>query len=317
MSVFSPKIIAVALNPSIDRGIEVRNFTIGAHQQGQLLYRRPAGKAVNLARTLGRLNIPCMLIGFVGKQQQEYFERYTNNDYVSCQLFGVEGKTRENITIIDPVTRIETHIRDKGSEITLADINKLRKKLALLAKPDTIVVFSGSVPPGMSNEDFFEMIQICQMNNARICVDSGGTILKICEPLGLWMIKPNREELIEMMGLKKPVEESQLIDAGRKMKSHVGISLVSLGSEGALLFSPDGDFRGRLIIKPEKIKNTVGAGDAMLAGFIAGIIAGKSITDTFAQSLATATASTLTRLPSNVRLPVMQKLLSRVQINPI
>jgi 1-phosphofructokinase family hexose kinase len=308
--------IAVSLNPSIDRGIEVPNFTIGAHQQGRHLFRRPAGKGVNLARTLGALHIPTMLIGFIGKRQQEYFERYINNDFVSCQLFAAEGKTRENITILDPENKVETHIRDQGFEITLADINKLRKKLALLAKPDTIVAFSGSLPPGMNTEDFLELVQICQIQEAHVCVDCSGSALKACLPLGLWMIKPNREELGELLG-REIGDEAQIVTAGEELKKRITVALISLGAEGACLFSPQGNFRGKIDIDPAKIKNTVGAGDAMLAGFLAGIAKGKDARDCFAFALATATASTLSRVPGDIRLETLNKLFSRVKIHEL
>jgi len=316
MPIFTPKIIAVALNPSIDRGIEVQNFTIGAHQQGQHLFRRPAGKAVNVARTLGKLKVPTMLIGFIGKGQQEYFERYTNNDFVSCQLFATEGKTRENITILDPVNNVETHIRDRGFEIALADLNKLKKKLALLANSETIVAFSGSLPPGISTEDFLELIHICLINEARVCVDCSGNVLKACKPLGLWMIKPNLSELAEMLD-RDLTETARIIEAGREMKNHVAINLVTLGREGAFLFSDAGDFQGRILIDPKVIKNTVGAGDAMLAGFLAGIATQKSIPNSFALGLSTATAATLSRTPGDVRLKIVDKLLPKVKIVPI
>jgi 1-phosphofructokinase family hexose kinase len=313
MSIYSPNIIAVSLNPSIDKGLEVPDFKIGAHQRGRRLYRRPGGKAINLARTLGKLKIPTMLIGFIGKAQQDYFEHYVNSDWVSCQLFANSGKTRENITIIDPVNRVETHIRDVGFEVSPTDINRMRKKLALLAKPDTLVAFSGSLPPGLSIEDFLELVQICEMNKARVVVDCSGKVLKACEPLGLWMIKPNTEELAELTG-QTAVTAEDIIAAGRRLKEKISVVLASAGQEGAYLFTDACDLRGKLTVDPAEVKNTVGAGDAMLAGYMAGVVLGKNAEECLADALATAAASITAKAPGEIKLETMETIRLRAEI---
>jgi 1-phosphofructokinase len=316
MSIYSPNIVAVSLNPSIDRGLEVPDFKIGAHQRGRRLFRRPAGKAVNLARTLGKLKIPTMLIGFVGKAHQDYFERYVNGDWISCQLFVTAGRTRENITIIDPVNRIETHIRDVGFEVSPTDINRMRKKLALLARPDTLVAFSGSLPPGLNVEDFLELVQICEMNNARVVVDCSGKVLKACEPLGLWMIKPNVEELAELTG-RTAVTPEDIVAAGRELKKKVSVVLVSAGSEGAYLFTESIDLRGVLKVDASEVKNTVGAGDAMLAGYLAGVTMGKRPAECLADALATAAATITARAPGRFKAQTMETLRLRAEIHTL
>ena len=316
MAIFTPKIIAVSLNPSIDRGIEVANFTVGSHQQGKRLFRRPAGKAVNLARTLGALKIPTMLIGFIGAEQQEYFENYATSDHVSCQLFAVEGKTRENITILDPKSRIETHIRDQGFEVKLADINKLSKKLALLAKPDTIIAFSGSLPPGLDDERFLELIQICKIQEAKVCVDCSGEILTACKPMGLWLIKPNRQELGEMLETTIDTDQ-QIIEAGNQSTKYTDKTLISLGERGAYLFSKDSTLKGHIELDQSQIENTVGAGDAMLAGFLAAVTENKNEEECFISALATASASILTCVPGDVDTKTITKLAAKAKIEKL
>jgi len=316
MSVFTPKIISVSLNPCIDRGIEVPNFTIGAHQVGAQVFRRPAGKAVNLACALGILKIPTMIVGFIGKGQQEYFERYLNRDPVACQLFPVPGRTRENITIFDPVSNVETHIRERGYEVTPADVGKLRKKLAILCRKDTLVAFSGSLPPGLSPEDFIELVQICQMNEARVCIDASGAVLRACRPLGCWMIKPNLSELSEM--LEADVRDpDQIITAGRNLKGTVSITVVTVGKEGAYLFSDSLGLRGQVALDPKEVKNTVGCGDALLAGFLASVVEGKSLNDAFAFSLAAATAAAVSITPGTFLPRDIERFLAQAQIQPL
>jgi len=316
MSLHTPKVIAVSLNPSVDRGIEVPGFAIGAHQVGRQLFRRPAGKAVNLAHALGTLDVPPLLSGFIGKGQQGYFERDLTHERVACQLFPVRGRTRENITIFDPVNKLETHIRDRGFEVTSADVDRLRKELAVQCRKGMYVVFSGSLPPGLAVEDFIELAQICQMNGANVCVDASGAVLRACRPLGLWLIKPNNDELAEM--LEKPAQnDSEIIAAGSELRKSVGLTLVTVGKEGAFLFSESICLRGRVSVDPSEVKNTVGCGDAMLAGFVAGITSGKDIKESLAYSLATATASAVSLTPSGIAKSDITRFLARAEISEL
>ncbi|MFA5865914.1 MAG: 1-phosphofructokinase family hexose kinase [Phycisphaerae bacterium] len=310
-----PKIIAVSLNPSIDRGIEVPGLTIGAHQVGRQLFRRPAGKAANLTHTLGILKVPTLIVGFVGKGQQDYFEQYLNSEHVSCQFFPVWGQTRENITLFDPASQIETHIRDRGFEVSSVDINHLKQNLAQFCRKDVFVVFNGSLPPGLSVEDFVGLVQICQTKGARVCVDSSGQVLRACRPLGVWMIKPNVAELSEM--LETPLENpTQIIVAGNELKKNIPVVAVTMGKDGACLFSGTENFEGRINLDPNEIKNTVGCGDAFLAGFLAGVTAGKNFKESFAQALTVATAAAISLTPGEVSLADIDHFFPLAEIFP-
>ncbi len=312
----STKIISVALNPAIDRGIEVPNFKIGAHIPGRQLFRRAAGKAVNLSRVLSTLEVPSMLLGFVGKNQQKYFESSLKSKYLSCQLFAVEGNTRENITLVDPVNKVETHIRDRGFEVTKADLNRLKKKLSLVCKEETIVAFSGSLPLGMDEVNFLELIQICQINGAKVCVDSAGYVLRACKPMKPWLIKPNIDELAEMLEteINSPEQAIEMKDA---IREYVSIAIITAGAEGALLITKEQIIRGKVTVDASEIKNTVGCGDAMLAGFLKGITDNNNLEDSFAYALAVATSAAVSITPADISADDIERFLKRVQITSI
>lgn len=318
MSKHQSKILAVALNPCIDRGLEVPDLRIGGHQVCRQLFRRAAGKATNLARVLNALKVPTTITGFVGRAQQEYFERQLSGDYLSCQLFAVEGRTRENITIVDPVNNVETHLRDQGFEVTSADMSKLRKKLALICQKDMVVCFSGSLPPGLDLEQFVELVEICQMQGARVCVDSSGKVLRACKPLHLYAIKPNFDELSEMLG-ENVTGEEQIIPAAEKLAESIDIVLISCGREGGYVFSSaDGVcLRGKVSVDPKEIRNTVGCGDALLAGFIAEIVAGEDLANSYRHALAVATAAAVSLAPGEVHDRDIERFLEIVEITTI
>ncbi len=317
MSETTIKIIEVALNPAIDRGIEVPDFKVGAHIMGRQLFRRAAGKAVNVARVLSTLEVPSMLLGFVGKGQQKYFESSLKSKFLSCQLFAVEGQTRENITLVDPVNRIDTHIRDRGFEVSKADLSKLKKKLSLVCREDSIVAFSGSLPAGMDEMNFLELVQICMMNKAKVCIDSGGSVLRVCKQMKPWLIKPNIEELSDMLEVEI-VSPDDVAKFTREIRGFVSIAIITAGADGAWMVSQEQILRGRVKnVDTNDVKNTVGCGDAMLAGFLTGVSRGYELNDSFAYALAVATASAVSVIPADISKNDMDNFLSNVDISKI
>lgn len=309
-----PKVIVVALNPSIDRGLEVPNLVLGAHQTARLLFRRPAGKPVNLAHTLGALGkIPTVIIGFIGRGEQDDFEHHLTEAGVECQFLPVAGRTRENITLVDPVRRMETHLRDRGFDVSSAEVSALKRRLADACSAEAIVVFNGSLPPGLAVGDFVELVGICRRGGARVAIDVGGPALRACRSVGVWLIKPNAEELSEMLETRLETAED-IVRAGPILRQGVETALVSAGAKGAFLFSPAGDFQGYVPLDPADVRNTVGCGDALLAGFLIATIAGKSAPDALGYALATATAAAVAVTPGELDRSAVERFLPLVRI---
>ncbi len=323
-----PPIVAVALNASFDRVLQVPDLTPGAHVQGRLVSIQPAGKGVNVARLLGLLGTPCILTGFVGEGDGGRFERSFAGSPVRVEMFEGRGATRENITLIDPARGTETHIRDAGFPLAADDLSRLERQLESLVAPDAYVVFAGSLPPGMEPEAFARLIGLCQDRGARVAVDSSGPGLEAIrqvspfdfaqgglgkvEARGLWLIKPNREELAELARLLRGGSPSQgerggsphpprdnairsdadLRAVAAPLLEHIDVVAVTLGADGACLFTRKGAWRARLRYAGRKVVKTVGAGDAFLAGFIHSHAAGRPASDCLRYAVACGTAST-------------------------
>ncbi len=258
------------MNPAIDRVLEVPRLTIGAHQVARLLTCYPGGKAVNLAKGLSLLGVPCVLTGFVGRDEYEYFARDVAGYQICMDMLPVAGLTRQNITLVDPIARNETHLRDQGFTVSAGELDTLRRKLAGLVGPGAIVVFSGSLPPGVSLEAFADLLAICRRAGAQLAIDVSGPALATAVGAGCRLIKPNRQELEELIGRNVHTPQ-ELIAAGLDLAAKVELVLVSCGAEGAYLFTRKSAHRGRCQVAPDRIVNTVGCGDALLAGFLAGL----------------------------------------------
>lgn len=284
-------VITINLNTAVDRVIEVPGLSIGAHAKGRQLSRFPAGKAINVSRALARINCDSVATGFVGQGESLQFEQFLKNTgpgRIICQLLAVRGQTRENITLIDPVGHTDTHIRDEGFEITDADFHRMMSKLGLLARPNAIMVFSGSLPRGMDVPKLNMLLMMAMSGGAKVVLDTGGDILAQLVGLDpneppspdapapepednpLWLVKPNRLELAQMMGKKDLETDDEIVQAGLLLAQRVRCVVVTLGSQGAWLIQGKDAWRGTVNIDQNRIVNTVGCGDSMIAGLLDG-----------------------------------------------
>lgn len=290
------------MNTAIDRILEVRDFTVGAHQRGRLLVRVPAGKGVNVSRTLSALGVSSVATGFVGEEQLEDYERSFEDTLVKAQFLAVDGTTRENITLIDPATGVETHIRDQGVTPTPGDLERLRSKLNRLSRPDNLIVFGGSLPPKVSVDYVRGLVDMVQRKGAHAAVDGPGELLHAVRGEKLWLIAPNVDELVAMMGFEgdrgdQAPSDDELFDIGRRLARTMQAVMVTCGAAGGYLFLGEVVMRGRIDMHHLEVKSTVGCGDALLAAYIAGCKEGKDAHDAYELALAVASASVVHSTP--------------------
>lgn len=312
-----PPIIAVSLNTAIDRALEVSGLEVGGHVRGRLVSIQPAGKAVNVARFLGTLGTPCILTGFVGEGDRARFARSFAKTAVHVEVFEGHGPTRENITLIDPSGGIETHIRDVGFELSEDDLKRMRKKLGILAVRRAYVLFAGSLPPGMDAKMFERLVAVCRDRTAYIAIDSSGPGLDAVRRGGpLWLVKPNREELAELTG--RPVETVlQMRQAAEALLERIELVVVTLGPEGACLFTRAGAWRATPHLDPAEIVNTVGCGDALLAGFVHTHARGGSPEECLRRGVAVGSAAALKARTGDVDPETVERLYATVEVAPV
>ncbi len=286
------RIIAVALNPAIDRVIEVPHLAIGAHQVARLLTRNPAGKAVNLAKGLALLGVPSILTGLVGEGEIDYYARDAAAYGIPMQMLPVTGHTRENITLIDPVGRTETHLRDRGFVVRPDELGNLRRRLIELAGPDATFVFGGALPQGITPEEVADLLKICRGTGSRLAVDASGPALSAAVDIRPWLIKPNRQEFQDLLGRNLPTT-ADLLAAGKDLAHRIDLTLLSCGEDGAYLFAADAAWHGRCDVPAHRIASTVGCGDALLAGLLASLHRGLDLPGALKLAVAAAAATAL------------------------
>lgn len=297
----SSPVVTVTLNPCVDRVLEAPRFSVGASVRGKVVARYPAGKGVIVSRVLATLGTRSIATGLIGREELNYFERFLEregNGRIITQFLVVRGETRENITVVDPVEDTETHLREIGFDVQPEDVLRISSKVRLLGRRDSLIVFSGSIPPGVEPETYVEIVRSCRARGARVIVDSNGAALKAFRGERLWMLKINADELGAFAKVD-PTDETALADAARALRDRdegrIEHVVVTFGAEGALLLTSDTELRGRVSVHPGRIASTVGCGDALLAGLIHGGLADSGWEHAFREGLAAATANALSQ----------------------
>lgn len=316
-SVSTADIVVVTLNPTFDLVLEVPGFKMGSHQHGRQLQLMPAGKGMNVSRTLDALGVGSIITGFVGQHSLAEFEQALLNTRITGQFFAVPGHTRQNITILDPAASTDTHIRQDGPEITEHDLQRIGAKLTLLAEEGTIVVFAGSLPPGVSSEDFTRLLQICSQEGAKVVVDTSGQALTAAAEHDLWLVKPNRQEFAELT-VSPAQTVPEIAKSARQLTHLIPNLLISLAEQGAVLITTDLALHA-VMDSPgtDSLANTVGSGDSLLGAFLAGLIRSKDYELSLSRAVAVSWAACQTSTPAIFDPELAQSMLNRVRLEHI
>jgi len=286
----SPAVAVIGPSPAIDRRIAITGFAAGTLNRVSREENHAGGKAVNVAACLADLGVPVALTGLLGSDNAEVFERLFASKRIRDRCVRFPGRTRSNIKIVSgdlpqvQVTEINFPACFPGQGY-LAGVE--RAVDALLADCSCFVL-AGSLPAGIAATYYAELIARLQAAGKRVALDSSGAALRHGVAARPWLIKPNLAELEELVEQRLPDTAAAAAAARRLVADGIERVVVSLGDRGALFVTAGCCL---LAIPPPTIVNsTVGAGDALLAGQIAGWMRGCSLADSARLAIACATA---------------------------
>lgn len=287
----TPRLAVVSLHSGIDRAVEARGLESGKTLAARFVSEIPSGKGANVARALGELGVAVNLLGLVGEDRAAQFAASFAGSPVVCRLTALPIRTRVNTTIIDPESGAVTHLRESSSPVEADDFQAFGRRLLGDLDGAEWVAFSGSVPPGVEPAAFAALVAAARDRRARVAVDSSGPALARAVATGIDLIKPNREELEEL--LARPVrDDEEILLAGKELVSrHPRLEvLASDGEKGAWLVTREGAWHAAAA-RPQSVRKAVGAGDALLAGFLAARLDGAPPDRSLARAVAVALAS--------------------------
>ncbi len=286
-------IYTVTFNPSLDYIVTVKNFTTGATNRTADEKIFAGGKGINVSMVLKNLGQKTtafgFLAGFTGERVQALLEE---KGICTDFIFVTEGMSRINVklrSVNEEEEQEETEINGQGPLIETTDIEQLYQKLDDL-KADDILVLAGSIPNTMPSSIYMDILQYLSGRGIKIVVDATGELLKKVLPYHPFLVKPNHHELGELFGVELKTK-SDIIFYARKLKEQGATNvLVSMAGDGAVLVDENGVVHEAKAPKGI-VKNSVGAGDSMVAGFLAGYLEKKNYADAFYMGLCTGSAS--------------------------
>lgn len=261
-------IYTVTFNPAIDYVVELVSFNIGEINRTTREYMNLGGKGVNVSRVLTNLEVPNVALGFVagftGDALRNGLERMgVKTDFISLE----EGNTRINVNIKGVE---ETDINARGPEIPNSAIDELFKKLDNLQSGDTLVL-AGSIPTSLPNDMYEKIMERLYGKGIRFVVDATRDLLVKSLKYEPFLIKPNNHELGEIFGLELTTDNEIIYYARELKKQGAKNVLISMAGDGAILVD-ENDVAHKIGTPKGKVKNSVGAGDSMVAGFCAGYL---------------------------------------------
>lgn len=259
-------VTTISLNPAIDETVIINNFSIGKVNRANTGERHAGGKGVNVATFLSDYGIDVIACGFLGKQNDAIFHTHFKNKNISDAFIRIEGHTRSDLKIVDPLSNTTTDINYPGAIPNNENLQNLFNSLELLCQKSTAVVLSGSLPPNTSTKIYNKLIQICKLHNAITLLDTTGEALFNAIEAAPTIIKPNIYEFEELFSTKFETYKEIIQKSLWLLSKGILQVVVSLGRQGALFINSQ---NCTLAIPPKvKVRSTVGAGDAMVAGII-------------------------------------------------
>lgn len=305
-------ISALSLNPSFDKTVEVDSMRIGHLNRVKSSRTDPGGKGTNVAIVLHRLGIPVRCLGLAGEDGVAQYERMLGELGVPHGFLHIPGAVRTNLKVVSLDGQEVTEINEPGPAVDEKRLKAFLKLVKDNCRGDEMLILTGSLPPGCGTDTYARLMRLLPIP----CVlDTTRKTLTDSLEASPFLVKPNRVELEEVIGRRLPTLAEirraalQLIDAGARNV------LVSLGGEGAMLVNPSGALYSPGL--KVKVSSTVGAGDALTAGFVAGFAQTGDFREALRRGMAAGAASVMTDGTQLIRLEDYETLLDRVEIQEV
>lgn len=308
-------ITTVTLNVSIDKAYKIK----GCVESGKVIRvlecnNTAGGKGLNVSRVASLCGEEVLATGFVGGHCGALAEELLEKDNIKNKFTHVKSETRSCINILDE-NNVSTEFLEKGESISDEEINAFLDDFDKIIEDSNVITISGSAPQGVPTNIYTTLINMIKAKNKKVILDASGDLLKEGIKALPTMIKPNSEEMENLLNVSINNEEEVIKNAIKLHESGIELVVVSLGSDGALLVCKEGVYHG----KPPKIEvvNTVGCGDSMVAAFAVAMERGYSNIDSLKYAISISAANAMTFSTGSFNSEDVDNIFENTQINKI
>ena len=308
-------ITTVTLNASIDKAYhmdkEIENGTV---MRVASCNNTAGGKGLNVARVAALCGADVKTTGFCGGFNGKYLESLLEKDGLANAFVHVEQETRCCLNILDTKYG-STEYLEPGCAISKEEEAEFLKVFEKLAEESNVITLSGSLPKGVEADIYARLITKAKEQRAKVILDSSGESLKEGIKACPTVVKPNKDEIEMLFGIKIKNMEDVLTYAKKIYDTGIPYVAISLGGEGALLICKDGIYHG----KPPKLDvvNTVGCGDSMVAAFAVALEENLSPQEALKKAVAVASANAMTAETGNFKQKDYEKIIEGVTVERV
>jgi 1-phosphofructokinase/tagatose 6-phosphate kinase len=310
-------IVTVTLNAAVDRTLLVPNFQIGQRHRASVGFLSAGGKGINIARALKRLGAPVVCTGLAGGRNGTLLVEELTNEGILNDFVRIRGESRTSTAVLDPTSNVYTEINEWGPEVSEDELDVLREKLTYLSQGAAYIVFAGSLPRSVDPGFYADLVREGNRRGLMTVLDSEGDALRLGIEAEPYLVAPNLREAESLVGHEFVDEEdlSTGLDEIAELGAHNVIITLDSGCYALYREERAEDVRLRARAPRLEAVSTVGAGDTLLAGFIAARMNGRPYEDATRNAVAASAASVLEAGPGRFDTREAQRLASHVALD--
>ncbi len=305
-------VVTVTLNPAVDKTIVVPRFRPERVVRVKEAFVYPSGKGVNVARALVRLGAPALCLGFVGGYAGAFLRDALEREGIPHDFTSVAAETRINLTLRDPESGLEVHFVEAGAPVSEAEWQAFLATYERHLPNARWIALCGSLPPGVALDSYAQLIRRAREGGVLCALDTSGDALRLGVQARPDLVKPNRQELAELVGKPLDSDEALLAAVEQLLVQGIRFVVVSLGKEGAIGSDGKGFWKATPPLVP--VVNTVGSGDALLGGMLFGLLKGLPFSEALRFAVAVGTANTLVDGPAYIDAATVSAIVEQVSL---
>ena len=310
-------IVTVTLNAAIDRTLLVPNFQLGQRHRASEGSTSAGGKGINIARAARRLGAPVVCTGLAGGRNGTLLVEELTNEGILNDFVRIRGESRTSTAVLDPTSNVYTEINEWGPEVSEDELDVLREKLTYLSQGAAYIVFAGSLPRSVDPGFYADLVREGNRRGLMTVLDSEGDALRLGIEAEPYLVAPNLREAESLVGHEFVDEEdlSTGLDEIAELGAHNVIITLDSGCYALYREERAEDVRLRARAPRLEAVSTVGAGDTLLAGFIAARMNDRPYEDATRNAVAASAASVLEAGPGRFDIREAQRLASHVALD--
>jgi len=307
-------IVTVTLNPSLDEWMRLPAIRVGRLNRASAFTRYPGGKGLNVSRVVRELGGRTTALGFAGGEDGAILRALMDRLGIRHELVAIPGSTRNNYKILTEHPKALTEINTAGPRIAPASLRTLARRVLARRRRAACVVFSGSLPPGVPASIYARWIRVLSARGIATVLDASGAGLRQGLSARPWLIKPNRQEAEELLGLTLRTRQRAVEAVRMLLRRGPEAVILSLGGEGAVAGCASAQELWFAAAPAVRVDSAVGAGDSLVGGFVVGWTSTRSFGAALRLGVACGTATAMTPGTQLCHQENVQRLLPRVRL---